>query len=543
MNFRQIDYEVGIGDLFKRVSKIKLLILLIVTVINSFISISFVAITTFASNLNNNSNINDILVFASKGIGMYMLVFLAMYFCEVLINDILRDLSVSFIKDISEKFYYEYGGNTDEATSLINQDTEMIIDEFYMPLLSIPTYFFRTVIPIIYLLNQNFIVGLLFTIGSFLMLLPQYIGKKKISRLGKIYSDTREKSLSTLIDVFKGKNMIKNNQAEVFYLNKLSNDFSNKELSHNKLKNFRALVFCLSGPLKGVADVIPFAIGIYLMRYNTTISLVMLMAMLATAGNLKQQFQQIIYLTGDMLGTPEVRKKIGLIINKNKDNSSKKLIKINDIKYFCIKNLSKSYGKKNIFNNFSIDINKGEKLLLIGQSGVGKSTLFKILMGQEKFDSGEFYILDSGNNKVPTYGNISIVDQNPYLINASIRENLCLGNKYNDDDLIEILKKVKLFVELGNKPLDVLIEKNGENISIGQKMRLELARSLLRNTPIILIDELSSNLDKETGFLMKNIIMNSDKTVIEIAHHFSNLDQYDRVLEIVDKKIVRKVNI
>ncbi len=533
-------YRIGVKDLFTRIKISKLFLLFIVTIINSFISISFVAITTFASNLTNDSTLQDIFVFAIKGIGMYILVFLAMYFTEVLINDILKDLSISFINDLSKNYYKNYGGNNDEATSIINQDVSMIIDEFYVPLLSIPTYIFRSVIPIIYLVSQNFVVGSLFTIGALLMLIPQYLGKKKIADLGKVYSDNREKSLATLIDVFKGKNMIKNNQADEYFLHKLISNFRDTEISHNKLKNFRTLIFCLSGPLKGVADVLPFAIGIYLMRYNPAISLVLLMAMLATASNLKQQFQQVIYLYGDIMGTPEVRKKVSSLIDKSNELDIKNnMNNINKFDYLSINNLSKSYGEKVIFENISLKIKKGSKILIIGESGIGKSTLFKILMGQEKFDSGDIY-LDNNGKKESLAGNISLVEQNPYLINSTIRENLCLGNKYSDTELIKVLDRVKLLNHFKNNPLEFIIEKNGENISVGQKMRLELARALLRNTEIILVDEASSNLDKENAKIVKDILLDSNKTIIEIAHHYSETNRYDYVLEIVDKKIMMK---
>ena len=456
----------------------------------------------------------------------------------------MKEVTLSLIDDTVKSYYHQYSGTEDEIISVITQDIRMLRDDYFQPILTLPTYILRSAIPIVYLLSQNLLVGILFTIGAVLMLLPQYIGKKKIVAFGKTFSATREKSLSLLIDVIKGKSMIQSNEADDFFLGKIHSDFSETEDSDRRLKTFQAFILCLTGPIKGIADVIPFAAGIYLMRFNSAISLVLLMAMLVTAGNLKNQFQQVIYLMGYISGTQEVRTKVGKIFNvesvqpRNSQNGEL----LDNFDHLEISNVSKSYDEKVIFHEFSLEIPRGSKALLTGASGIGKSTLFRMMMGQETIDSGSIYLV-KGEERFPLLGQVAIVQQSPYFLNGTIRENLCLGEDFDEECLTEILNRVQLLNQLGEDALDITVEKNGANISGGQKMKLELGRALLRNKPILLVDELSSSLDKATSDEIRKIILKSGKTVIEIAHHFSDTTDYDLFMQIDNKKVnVREVD-
>ena len=100
--------------------------------------------------------------------------------------------------------------------------------------------------------------------------------------------------MSAAIDLAKGKTVINNHQAQPFFLRLTQRKFEQTERAEQHLHNTQALMFSLSGPLKGIADVVPFALGIYLMRFDPRITIVLLVAMLGTAGSLKNQFQELM---------------------------------------------------------------------------------------------------------------------------------------------------------------------------------------------------------------------------------------------------------
>ncbi|MGX7199527.1 ATP-binding cassette domain-containing protein [Enterococcus nangangensis] len=528
----------GIADFLKRISPIKLLGLAIVTIVNSFVSLTFVAVTTFANDLTKDSSLNDILLFCAKGLGMYIAIYVAMYLTEVLCNAILKEACLSLSQDCMESYLSTDVMTEDEITSVITQDVRMIREDYYQPLLTIPTYLFRSIIPIIYLLTQNVWVGLCFTVGAFLMLIPNQIGGKKTTRLGKDFSDSRAASLAKIVDVSKGKTTILNNDAKSSFLSKVKAALDRTETSEQRLHNFQALIFSTTGPIKGIADVLPFAIGIYLMRVDPRLTLVILMAMLATAGNLKGQFQQVIYLTEDLLGTPEVRSKIGTLLaqGKQKAQTADDNQAAQSFDELVVQHVDKAYEQKVLFTDINFKIPAGAKVLFTGESGTGKTSLFNLLVGNEKPNTGKIFLSSVGKEQ-PLHGNVSLIQQNPYLFNTTIRENVALGLKVSDAEVVAVLKQVELYQQLGKEPLFFLVEKNGDNLSGGQKIKIEIARALLRKRQILLADEVTASLDIDNSTKIRQLLLNLPQTVIEIAHHYQNIKYYDLQLQLANKSI------
>lgn len=533
--------RLGVRDLVSRVPRLKFLALLIVTIMNSCVSLTFVAVTTLASGLTNQSTLREILFFCVKGVTLYIVIYFGMYLTEILINSIMKDLCLSLSDDCLRGYYGHRGGREDEILSAITQDVRMLREDYYLPILALPTYVFRALLPIIYLLSRNVLVGLLFTFGAAMMLLPQYVGKGKINRMGKAFSDAREESLGVLTDAVKGKTMILNNGAAGYFLHKTYRFFDRTEDAERRLKNVRSFVFCLSGPLKGMADVLPFAVGIYLMGFDGRISLVLLLAMLATAGQLKDQFQQIIYLAGDMSGTPEVRDKLGAMAAAAKmfpRETSCPPIRT-DFDALVLRDLGKSYGERVLFEQVSVRILQGAKVLLVGESGIGKSTFFRLLMGQEEPTRGECFLEKGGARRSPA-GQISLVQQEPFFFKGDIRENISLGEDFGEAEVRAVLERVHFRSRQGEDVLALPVEKGGANLSGGEKARLELARALLRKRALILADEITANLDSANADLIRGLLHESDATVIEIAHHYTDAGAYDVILELRDQRMTVK---
>lgn len=469
---------------------------------------------------------------------MYIAIYVAMYLTEVLCNAILKEACLSLSQDCMESYLSTDVMTEDEITSVITQDVRMIREDYYQPLLTIPTYLFRSIIPIIYLLTQNVWVGLCFTVGAFLMLIPNQIGGKKTTRLGKDFSDSRAASLAKIVDVSKGKTTILNNDAKSSFLSKVKAALDRTETSEQRLHNFQALIFSTTGPIKGIADVLPFAIGIYLMRVDPRLTLVILMAMLATAGNLKGQFQQVIYLTEDLLGTPEVRSKIGTLLaqGKQKAQTADDNQAAQSFDELVVQHVDKAYEQKVLFTDINFKIPAGAKVLFTGESGTGKTSLFNLLVGNEKPNTGKIFLSSVGKEQ-PLHGNVSLIQQNPYLFNTTIRENVALGLKVSDAEVVAVLKQVELYQQLGKEPLFFLVEKNGDNLSGGQKIKIEIARALLRKRQILLADEVTASLDIDNSTKIRQLLLNLPQTVIEIAHHYQNIKYYDLQLQLANKSI------
>lgn len=229
----------------------------------------------------------------------------------------------------------------------------------------------------------------------------------------------------------------------------------------------------------------------------------------------------------------EEKKQIGVLNSINGNN-----ITISDLNY--------SYDdKENILKKININFKK-EKILILGKSGSGKSTLFKLIM--KFYDVKRNEILIDGND-INDYtdeaikNSISYVSQNEILYTDSVYNNLKINNYVNEQQIIETSKMCYIHEFLNDLGLNMLIEENGYSLSGGQRQRIILARALLKNFKILIIDEglsqMDINLERK---ILKNIFQkHKNKMIIVISHRLDNMDLYDRVIEIDNGKVVKDV--
>ncbi|MCW6108794.1 ABC transporter ATP-binding protein, partial [Clostridium sporogenes] len=192
-----------------------------------------------------------------------------------------------------------------------------------------------------------------------------------------------------------------------------------------------------------------------------------------------------------------------------------------------------------VLNNISFTVPQNKKTAIVGPSGSGKSTIFDLLLNFYKpttghIKVGNFNIQDISYETLISY--ISIVRQEPFLFNMSIKENLLISNPYATTSEIEnACKKAYIHDYINSLPnkYDTAIVEGGVNISCGQKQRIAIARALLKNSKIILFDEVTSSLDNESQYYINKSIdeISENKTVIIIAHRLSTIMNVDQSLD------------
>ena len=216
-----------------------------------------------------------------------------------------------------------------------------------------------------------------------------------------------------------------------------------------------------------------------------------------------------------------------------------------------ISNLNFRYGTRDlVLKDINLEINHGEKIAFVGESGSGKTTLAKLLVrlyeqekGSIKLDSidiREFSIKQIRDN-------ISYISQNTFLFSGTIKENLLFGNSdANNDDISRVCRMCELEEYINSLPLkyNTRIEENGKNLSGGQKQRLAIARALLRNPQILIMDEATSNLDVITEKSIENTInkFSNNMTTIIIAHRLSTIKDCDNIFLFRNGQIVENGN-
>lgn len=213
---------------------------------------------------------------------------------------------------------------------------------------------------------------------------------------------------------------------------------------------------------------------------------------------------------------------------------------------FEFKDVSFGYSSDHlILNHLNLKVHANEKVGFVGKSGAGKTTIFNLLCKMYDNYEGDIFI-DNYNiknlDKDSIRGNITIVQQNPYIFNMSIRDNLKLVKKdLTEEEMIYALKLACLndFILTLPKQYDTVVGEGGIMLSGGQKQRLAIARAFIQKTEIILFDEATSALDNETQTEIKKAIDNlsKDYTILIIAHRLSTVLDCDRILFLEDGKI------
>ena len=211
------------------------------------------------------------------------------------------------------------------------------------------------------------------------------------------------------------------------------------------------------------------------------------------------------------------------------------------------KNVTYSYSdsSKNIIEDLSFTINKNSSIALVGESGSGKSTIIKLIMGLIKYKDGSILIDKNELKEINLnsfYDSVTYVSQDSPIFDGTLRENLILDKKINDEEIIKVLKLVNLdkFYERLEKGLSTELGEKGIRMSGGERQRVALARLFFDNSKIIILDEATSAMDNITEKeVMENVLTKlKDKTIIIIAHRLETIKDVDNIFVLNDGKIV-----
>lgn len=213
------------------------------------------------------------------------------------------------------------------------------------------------------------------------------------------------------------------------------------------------------------------------------------------------------------------------------------------------RNLTFSYGEGDILKNFNLTIKKGQKVGLVGLSGSGKSTLVSLLLRLYPVDNGQIFIdgVDINDYTLESVRKIfSLVSQDIFLFNDTVRENLTTGEEYSDEEIDKALEisYAKDFINDLPKGIMTPIGDRGLRLSGGQSQRLTIARAFLKNRDVLLFDEATSALDNESEKIVQKALekVAGHKTVIAVAHRLSTLKDYDMIVVMKEGVVVEKGN-
>lgn len=379
----------------------------------------------------------------------------------------------------------------------------------------------------------------LFLISIFIMFIYTLIialFNKYYDRNLPIIQNKKASVMSYMVESISAFESVKGTSLENETLNKFENDYCsllNNSFKLDSTYNFQNL---LKELINNIGFIIIIFVGCLLIMDNK-LTFGQLLSFNTLLSYFLEPIKNIVNMDLDIKRSKISYQRITNIDIEQNDNALVEKKLLGNIK---ASKLSYTYNdKKIILNNINFKINSGNKVMIIGQSGGGKSTLVKILMKYYECCRNQLFIdnVDINDYKISSIkNNIVYISQNEMLFTDSLYNNIIYNRNIDIEDFLKIEKMcmIEEIIKENNAGFNMMLEENGFNISGGERQRIVLARSLLSKFNILIIDEGLNQMDISLERkILKNIFNEyKNKTIIIVSHRLENMDLFDQVLEL-----------
>lgn len=513
----------------KEILKNKSLVIkiLLITIILVFLNLLFSCLVPYSLKFINDKNSFYIIILFFMFIGgikdilSYIKATLLVNF-KIITDKFITIPTVNKIINLPRYFYNSKGAG--ELISKIN-DLSYIKEIIFsiIEVLIINSLFVVTSIIILSFLDLSFLlINILYIIALYLL---------NKSFLKKYFNNTYDFQVSndvlnnSIVDTFNSINMIKNLSKEDYFNDKITNVYNKTLKKYKKTSHLYLKKELINSILVSYFTIFTLLVLI-LKKYDTPL----ILFAFSVQGIIINSLTEIFNLFSSYADYKSVYKRTKEIFEYKNVTKTQKSINIQNIHF---QNIWYKFRSEYILKNISLDIKKGDWLMVSGKTATGKSTLFKLLLKQLSLEENDIFInnvnIKDINDSI-IRNSITYVDQKVKLFNASIKENIfmdkCIDKKVLKTALIyDLLKE-------SNISLDYVIDNTNSNISVGGMYKIAIAQALTLNKDVIIFDETTSNLDIKTEEkILKNIKKNyKDKTIILITHRKSNIKYFNKLV-------------
>lgn len=434
------------------------------------------------------------------------------------VNIKLKELASNYLVKVQNK-------NVKIDSSFMTNDLKQVETQRVDSELTIIFNSIQFVAAIVSAIIGSWLLALIFLIASFTPALFQIIFGPMIENKSEKWELANSHYTDTVNETTAGISIVDLYDAEASIIDRLINTAKRMELAlmrTNRTKGIATEITTTGAYICGM--IIPFAFGIYfVVRGNITLGTFMMIAQLAN--NFINPIIDIFAAINDVKTTTPIWKRFQEIIAFNGGKTIDENTNVGSFNGLSLKNIGIQMNNKKIFSGVSLLVNSGEKILIEASSGWGKSTLFNILIGNYHASEGTYSINGqdvNGNwNKIHRY--FSFIQQKPFVLEDTLKYNITLGRKISNKKINEVTETVGLSELVKEKGWNYKVAKDGLNLSGGQNQRIEIARALVAERPVLLADEATSALDKNLSEkIHQTILKDFSGTVIEIAHKTSD---------------------
>lgn len=460
----------------------------------------------------------------------------------------LKQQAYNYLIEHSYTFFTNnFTGSLVQKVNRFARAFEVLADRIVMDILSL---FIRiiSIITIVYFFNKWFALIILIWILAFLFF--NIIFSKWKLKYDILTAETDSKTTAYLADTITNQNNISLFSAQKF-----------EKRGYQEVTNEQARITRLNWDLNSIIEAgqsflgfaIEFVVFYYAIIYwkqdIITIGIfVMLQTYIFVLIEKLWDFTRVIRQVYQSYADAKEMVEIMFLPHEIKDAPLSKELIINNAK-IEFKNLNFNFNEtRQVLKNINLKINSGEKVALIGPSGAGKTTFVRLILRLYEATDGQILIDNQDISKLTQESlrnNISLVPQDPILFHRTLAENISYGKRNATKQEIEMAAKLAHCDEfIKNLPqgLETYVGERGIKLSGGERQRVAIARAILKNAPILILDEATSSLDSESEFLIQDALNNlmKNKTVIVIAHRLSTIQKMDKIIVIDNGEITEQ---
>ena len=447
----------------------------------------------------------------------------------------LTEKSISTFRDEDSSAYLS--ALTNDAASI---ETDMLAQQF--ALISRSVTFVAAIASMICSSVQLTIIA---AVSLVLPLATSVIIGSRVKSAELKVSESNKEFTAVLTDCLNGFSTLKSFRAEQEILRLFSRSNSDLESVKKHKRVLRSTMGMLGNMTGAFSQLMVFVAGTYLAQQHSVTAGTILM-FINLMGNMIIPISELPAFLAARKAAAALADKLADALCRNSEKSGgEKMDRIENS--ICLENVSFGYGgDKEVLHDISAEFEAGKSYAIVGGSGSGKSTLLDLLMagsgnykGSIFFDGNELRDVDTSS----IYDLISVIQQNVFVFNASVKDNITMFGEFARDTFERAVKAAHLDKLLADSGEDYLCGRNGCGLSGGEKQRISIARSLLKNSSVLLADEATAALDAKTAYQVSGEILDLEGiTRIVVTHSLEQalLRRYDGILVMKDGRIVER---
>lgn len=446
---------------------------------------------------------------------------------------------------LSQKSISAFSGeNSGLYISALSNDAAFIESNYVSSLFDIIQQCLLFVAALTMMLIYNPLLTLVSVGLSALPILVSLLAGNRMAMAEKRVSDLNENYMSTLKDCLTGFSVIKSFRAELQMCRLFAEEVRKVANAKEKSKKLSIIVSMCSSIAGIVVQLGVFLVGAWLSLSGRGV----------TAGTVLLFVQLLNYVLNPIGAIPTylARRKAAKALIEKLANALEENVREDGINEkhtlnigIHLSDVSFGYEEgKSILHDLNYDFDAGKHYAIVGASGSGKSTLLNLLMGSHSDYTGEITYDDMELRSIggeSLYGMVSLIQQNVFIFNASICDNVTMFADFRNEEVERAIAMSGLNELIVQRGAEYLCGENGSGLSGGEKQRISIARSLLKNAQVLLVDEATAALDAETAYKVSNAVLSlKGITSIVVTHSLDKnlLKQYDGILALKNGSIV-----